>query len=295
MKKADRSEEGLLLGAHVSVAGGVATAPPRGGALGCTAIQVFTKNASQWRAPALREDEGALFRAGCREHGVRMAIAHASYLLNLASPKKALWRRSVEALTEELERCARIGLPYLVVHPGAHLGSGEAEALKRIAEAVNLAISAPRTRPASILLETMAGQGTVVCSRFEELAELLACAAEPERVQVCLDTCHVFAAGYDLRDEAAYERTLSRLDQTVGLERVRAVHVNDSRRGLGARIDRHADIGKGEIGIEAFRLLLCDSRLRGRPFILETPKGADADRSDRRNLKQLRDLAFRAS
>ncbi|MBI3845760.1 MAG: deoxyribonuclease IV [Planctomycetes bacterium] len=279
-----------LLGAHVSIAGGVATAPARGGAIGATAIQIFTRNASQWKAAPLGPDDGNAFRAGCAEHGIAATAAHASYLINLAAPKPSLWKASLKALVEEIERCAHVGVPSLVVHPGAHVGRGDDEGIARIIDAVNSALdrTATSARRVSILLEGTAGQGTSIGWRFEHLAALLAGVADRGRAGVCLDTCHLFAAGYDLRDEAAVTRTLDEFDRVVGLREVRVVHVNDSRGDLGSRIDRHAGIGQGAIGEAGFRALMRDARLADCPFILETPKGDDIVKEDRRNLARLR-------
>jgi deoxyribonuclease-4 len=279
-----------LLGAHMSIAGGLATACERGGALGCTAIQIFTKNAAQWRARPLEAEATAAFAAARARHRIRFAMAHASYLLNLAAPRRALWRASVGALVEELARCSLLELPFLVVHPGCHMGAGETDGVRRVAGAVNEALARPETRQASVLLEGTAGQGTAVGWRFEQLAALLEEIRPSERCGICLDTCHLFAAGYDLRSEVAYARTMDEFDRVVGLARLRAIHANDCRCDLGGRVDRHAHIGEGRIGIDGFRLLMSDGRLAHLPVIIETPKSPDGMAADRRNLARLRRL-----
>ncbi|MBI4391554.1 MAG: deoxyribonuclease IV [candidate division NC10 bacterium] len=281
----------LLLGAHVSIAGGLDEAFARARAVGCDAIQIFTKNTNQWRARPLSARKVEAFRAAQRTSGIGPVLAHTSYLINIASPDRRLFRRSVEALREEAERAERLGIPYLVLHPGAHLGRGVEEGTKRAAEALDTVHARlPRAR-LRILLETTAGQGTVLGARFEVLAALLARVAAPGRLGVCLDSCHVFAAGYDIRTPAGYRETLRVFDGTVGLDRLRAIHLNDSRGECGSRVDRHSHIGKGRIGREGFRHFVRDPRLRGIPMILETPKDGDFVKADRRNLRLLRALA----
>jgi len=216
-------------------------------------------------------------------------VAHDSYLINMCSGNPVLWKRSVDAMAEEMERCDALGIPALVAHPGAHGGDGEEAGLERLVRALDLlAERLPHAR-VRILLETTAGQGTALGHRFEHLRHVLERVRRPERVGVCLDTCHVFAAGYDLRTAAAYAQTLAEFDRVVGLARLGAVHLNDSKKDLGSRVDRHEHIGKGCLGLEAFRCLLNDPRLRGLPMVLETPKGDDL-REDVENLERLRAL-----
>ncbi len=263
------------LGAHMSIAGGVDLAIERGAAIGCSAIQMFTKSSNQWAARPLAEDEVARFRAALAAGAVDRVVAHDSYLINLCSPDDALWRKSVEACAAELERCARLGVPWLVTHPGGHMGRGEEFGIRRMAEAIDLVHARVPGEAASLALETTAGQGTVIGHRFEQIAAIISRTREPDRIGVCLDTCHVFAAGYDLRTRAAYDETLRRFDGEIGLRRLRAVHVNDSKKDLGCRVDRHEHIGKGCLGTEAFRLLMNDPRLLEVPLLLETPKSED--------------------
>jgi deoxyribonuclease-4 len=278
----------LLIGAHLSIAGGLPLAIARGEALGCTALQIFTKNASQWRGKPISGEEAAAFRAAWSESSIGPVVAHDSYLINLAAPQEEMWRKSIAAFLEELERCALLGVPALVMHPGAHLGAGEAAGIARLAEAFRL-VFARAPAGVSVLLENTAGQGTCLGWRFEHLAEVMERVPEG-RFGVCLDTCHAFAAGYDFATETGYEATLAEFDRLVGLERIAAFHVNDAKKGLGSRVDRHEHIGQGTIGRQAFGLLLRDERFRQVPKILETPKGED-ETLDRMNLTTLRELA----
>jgi deoxyribonuclease-4 len=274
----------------MSIAGGVDQAPLRGRAVGCDAIQVFTKSNRQWRSRPLGDEEVEAFRRNVKATGIRPVVAHDCYLLNLAAPAAAIWKRSVAAFREELERAERLGIPYLVTHPGSHLAAGETEGIARVAEALNVVHAALPNHRVRVLLETTAGQGTSLGYRFEQLAAILERVEAAHRVGICLDTCHLFAAGYDLRSPAGYRQTLRALATCVGVARVRAIHLNDSRQGLGSRVDRHAHIGKGRLGLAAFGLLLNDPRFRRVPMILETPKGEDLVTADRRNLARLRRL-----
>ena len=277
----------MILGAHVSAAGGVHNSPGNGLELGCQSIQIFTRNQRQWKAKPLADSEVEGFRQELKRSGIRSTAAHASYLLNLGSPDPAVLARSREAFSQELERCRRLGLDFLVVHPGAHLGSGEPAGLRAVAGSLNRTLEQNREVRTRILLETTAGQGSHLGHRFEHLAEILSLLEESERVGVCVDTCHVFAAGYDLRDAAGYRRTLDELDRVVGLGRVKAFHLNDSKRELGSRVDRHEHIGEGRIGVEGFRLLVNDRRFARTPMILETPGG---ETHYGKNLNRLRQL-----
>jgi len=279
----------VRLGAHISIAGGTDKAVLTAREVGCEALQIFVKSSNQWRAADFRAGEPERFRANLAVAGIDQVVAHDSYLINLCSPQDLLWSRSLDALLVELDRCETLGVPYLVTHPGAHTGAGEAAGLERLARALDrIHAERPRHR-VRILLETTAGQGTSVGHRFEHHAEILRQIDDPYRVGVCLDTCHVFAAGYDLRTERAYRETLDRFAETIGLAKLRAIHLNDSKRELGSRVDRHEQIGKGKLGVEAFRLLLNDATLEGVPMILETPKGPDYA-EDRINLALLRSL-----
>lgn len=282
----------MRFGAHMSIAGGLHRAFARGERAGCDVIQIFSKNQQQWRARPLDAHTIALFHAEQERSGIRAELAHASYLINLASPDDALWQKSTAALGDELSRCAALGIPALVLHPGAHLGSGEEAGICRVADALACLLGDGAGQGVTVLLETTAGQGTCLGHRFAHLAQIIERCPHRERLGVCVDTCHIFAAGYDIRTRAAYERTVDELDHALGLERVRALHVNDSLRELGSRVDRHTHIGEGHIGLEGFRLLVNDPRLAGLPVLLETPKDDDlAD--DIRNLQLLRSLEVR--
>jgi deoxyribonuclease-4 len=280
-----------LFGAHMSVAGGCHNALLAAQAHGCPAVQLFTKNANQWAARDFTDDEVALFRATRRKTGVRSLAAHDSYLINLASPDETLYRRSVEAFVVEMQRAERLGLHYLVMHPGAHLDSGEEAGLGRVARALDEAHARCPGFRVKVLVETTAGQGTTLGWRVEQLARILELVAAPGRLGVCLDACHVFAAGYALAPENEYRATMRAFDKAVGLRRLRMFHVNDSLKPLGSRVDRHAHIGRGQLGLEPFRLLVNDRRFRNRPMILETPKEeGDEKDMDAVNLGVLRGL-----
>ncbi len=290
-----QDSSGPHLGAHMSIAGGMERAVERAVAVEARALQVFVKSSNRWDARPFAEGETARFREAARAAGISgRTVAHASYLVNLASPDEGLWRRSIASLAEEIGRCAELRIPYLVVHPGSHVGSGEREGLRRVARALDLLLG-PRggaPRGFRLLLETTAGQGSSLGCRFEHLARILADARSAGRLGVCLDTCHVFAAGYEIRDSRSYAETMRALDRTVGLGRVLALHLNDSKGELGSRLDRHEHVGRGRLGLEPFRLILNDRRLRGRPMLLETPKGEDLE-EDRRNLAVLRAMVGR--
>jgi deoxyribonuclease-4 len=280
----------VKFGAHVSIAGGLANAPPRGRKLGCEAIQIFVKNQLQWRAPPLRDSEVRAWREALKASGLEPVVVHSTYLINLAATDRAIRRLSREVFLEEIERCERLGIPYLNFHPGAHLGRGPAAGLRTVISALNQACRTTAGYRVQLLIEATAGQGSALGHSFEQLRTLIERARVPERLGVCLDTCHLFAAGYDLRSAVAVRATLEEFDRVVGLGRLRAFHLNDSLGALGSRRDRHANIGSGEIGLAGFRALVHDQRLAHLPGLLETP-GGDSDY--RRNLRTLRRLAGR--
>ncbi|HEX5499650.1 MAG TPA: deoxyribonuclease IV [Thermomicrobiales bacterium] len=279
----------LELGAHMSVAGGHERAIDRALACEMTACQIFTKNANQWNAKPILPEAAQRFRERWAESGMKALVAHDSYLINIATTDDALWEKSRLAFREELDRCDLLGVPYLVTHPGAHKDAGVETGVARVVEAIDRIHDERPQGEAVILIETTAGQGTTLGRTFEEIAAIVGGVADQRRIGVCLDTCHVFAAGYELRDEASYAATMTAFDQVVGLTRLKALHLNDSKKGLGSHVDRHTHIGEGELGLEPFRLLLNDARLAGLPGILETPKGDD-DADDKRNLATLRGL-----
>lgn len=285
------AEADLLLGAHMSIAGGVDLAPLRGQQVGCRTIQLFTKSSNQWRARSLPSEEIDRFRANLQAAAIAPAVAHGAYLINLASTDPALHQRSMAACLEELERAEALGIPYLVIHPGAHMGAGEEAGLRQVSNSLRELLKRTKGCRVQVVLETTAGQGTTLGYRFEQIALLLDQIGLPERTGVCLDTCHLFAAGYDIRTLDDYHGVLRVFDQVVGIPFLRVIHVNDCKKELGCRVDRHEHIGKGTIGLEAFRYLVTDPRLRGIPMIIETPKDGDFVTADRRNLETLRGLA----
>ena len=275
-------------GSHMSMAGGHHLAVHAAHRIGFSTVQVFTKSNNQWKAKPLTETDLAAFRDALAETGVADPVGHSSYLINMASPDDALWHKSIDAMTLEVERGEALGLTDLVAHPGAHVGSGEEAGLTRIAAAVDEVHRRTAGVRLRIALETTAGQGSNLGHRFEHLGAIFDRVADPDRLGVCVDTCHVFAAGYPLGTPEEYNRTIADLDAAVGLGRVRVWHLNDSVRELGSRVDRHAGIGRGRIGSEAFRLLVNDPRFSGHPMILETPKGEDAGEDlDAINLRTL--------
>ncbi len=279
----------MQLGAHESIAGGLHKAFDRARSVGCEAVQIFVKSNRSWAVKPLTEKEITVFKAKAEETGIQPVVAHTSYLLNLGTPDDALWAKSRDTLTVELERCEALGVPWLVLHPGSHVGTGEEAGLARVAQALGEVHAATPGFCAQIILETTAGQGTNLGYRFEHLAWLLERTPQGERLGICLDTCHVFAAGYELRTPEGYEATMEEFDHIIGLERLKALHLNDSKHDLGSRKDRHEHIGKGHIGLEGFRHVLNDARLAGLPGLLETSKSDDLH-EDRENLVVLRSL-----
>ncbi len=280
----------LLAGAHMSIAGGMHKAFERGKRARCRTIQIFLKNSNQWKAKLLTEQDRTLFQSAQRATGIRPVVAHDSYLINLGSPDAGLYRKSLDAFVEEMKRANFLGVPSLILHPGAHMGAGIKVGAARVAKALRRALDLVEP-PVALLLENTAGQGSSLGWRFEQLAAIMEQTKNPDRIGVCIDTCHAFAAGYDIRTEEGYEETMREFDRLIGVERIRAFHVNDSRKDLGSRVDRHFHIGKGRLGLDAFRFLVNDRRFAAIPKILETPKGPDL-REDIRNLSILRRLLF---
>jgi deoxyribonuclease-4 len=280
----------LLIGAHMSIAGGAEKAFSRGEAVGCSTMQVFTKNASQWKGKKLTAEDARAFHSAWEQSPIGPVIAHDSYLINLAAPAEDIWIKSLAAFRDEMERCAALGIPALVMHPGAHLGTGEEAGLGRIAEAFSR-IFAEAPEGVKVLLENTAGQGTYLGGRFEHLAEIMDRVPQG-RFGICFDTCHAFAAGYDVSTPEGYGETMAEFDRLLGVGLIGAFHVNDCKKGLGSHVDRHEHIGRGAIGREGFRLLMRDPRFLETPKILETPKGEDNE-FDLMNLAVLRELAGR--
>lgn len=279
----------MNLGAHMSIAGGVENAVLRGHSIGCEAIAMFTKNNNQWKAKSLTQEDADRFNAALVETGIRAVVAHTSYLINLASPDAALWKKSIVAMEEELKRCELLGIPYLVLHPGSHMGKGVDWGVKRVADAFDRIHKKLPGLRVMTLLEHTAGQGNHLGHLFEELAEMRELITEKQRIGVCLDSCHLFAAGYDLRKPETYADVFKRFDDLVGIAQIKAWHLNDSKTPLGSRVDRHDHIGKGKIGKTGFKNIMNDPRWRDLPGLLETPKGEDM-KEDKVNLRALRRL-----
>jgi deoxyribonuclease-4 len=279
----------MRLGAHESIAGGLHKVFERAQSATCDAVQIFIKSNRSWAVKPLTEDEIAQFKTEAEETDVAPVVAHTSYLLNLGTPDELLWEKSRNMLITELERCEALGVPWLVLHPGSHVGSGEKNGLVRVAEGLGEVYAATPGFSTQILLETTAGQGDSLGHTFEQLARIIELTSQGERLGVCLDTCHVFAAGYELRTAEGYAVTMEAFDQVLGLERLKALHLNDSKGELGERKDRHEHIGKGHIGLDGFRSVVNDPRLAGLPGLLETPKGEELE-EDRENLRVLRAL-----
>jgi deoxyribonuclease-4 len=284
-------ETDLPLGAHQSIAGGTPRAVERGLEAGCRVLQIFVKNNNRWVGRPIDRPEARAFRSATRGAGLARVVAHTSYLINLASPVAELSRRSIEALVEEIERCQSLGIPDLVLHPGAHCGEGESAGVSRVASALDEVFDRTGGARVRILLETAAGQGSCIGHRFEHLRDILGAVRTPRRVAACFDTCHVHAAGYDIVSRRGYAETIADFDRTVGLSRLAAIHVNDSKKPRGSRVDRHEHIGRGTIGRRGFRNLMTDPLLAAIPKFLETPKDDTLD-FDRKNLAVLRRLAL---
>ena len=278
------------IGAHMSIAGGLQLALERGRAVGCGAVQIFLKNQRQWAARPLEADEVRAFRAARRTHAIRHVFAHSSYLINLAAAEPTEWQRAVEAFHDELERAEALGLPFVIIHPGSHRGEGLEAGVARIARALDLVLERTRGYRVMVLLENTAGGGATIGRSFEELAALLDAVKEPERVGICLDTCHLFAAGYDVRNREGYETAMRACARLIGIRRVRAFHLNDAKAPCGSGLDRHEKIGRGKMGVAAFRLLMNDRRFARVPMALETPKDPEpkADRDALTLLRRLR-------
>ncbi|HTN04717.1 MAG TPA: deoxyribonuclease IV [Planctomycetaceae bacterium] len=277
-----------LLGSHLSIAGGYYKAVDAAAALGMGTCQIFTKNNNQWHGKPLSDDDIRLFREAVARTGIQQPCAHNSYLINVASPDDALWQKSVDALVVEVERAEALGLVGVVMHPGASVKSTAEEGLQRIVAGLDETHQRTRGVKVHLWLETTAGQGSCLGWRFEELSQILAEVAEPERLGVCFDTCHVFAAGYGLQTPAEYAATMDEFDRLIGVDRLRAFHLNDSKKPQGSRVDRHEHIGEGCLGLEPFRHLLNDPRFVDRPMYLETEKGErDGEDLDAINLRTL--------
>lgn len=281
-----------LIGAHQSISGGLYKALLRGEETGCATVQIFLRSNLAWNPGRFTEEAAERFAQTQAQTGITPVVAHNCYLVNLAATDPDTLKRSIETTIDELRRAEVLAIPYLVMHPGAHLGAGERAGLRRLTRNLDRAIADSGAKRVRVLLETTAGQGTILGSRFEHLAEVIAASRFTERIGVCYDTCHTFAAGYDIRTPAAYRKTMRDFDHNLGIGKLLCFHVNDAVFDLGSRRDRHAHIGRGKLGESAFPQLLADSRLTSVPKILETPKGTSRGRSwDKINLETLRRLA----
>ena len=279
----------ILIGAHMSIAGGVNMAIGRARSIGCTAMQIFVKNNMQWLSRPLTRDEIRTFLEHQQRSELLSIFAHANYLINLAATNGQFHANSIRSLSEELVRADQLELPFLVLHPGAHLGAGEEAGLEKVVESIDCVFSGLPKIKTRIALETTAGQGSCLGNEFEHLAYIISRVREPERLCVCLDTAHVFASGYDIGTEASVRKTFREFGRVVGLDRLVGIHLNDSKTACGSRVDRHEHIGRGRIGLPAFRFIMGERRFRKIPKVLETPKGKDL-REDVINLKTLRRL-----
>ena len=282
-----------MFGSHLSIAGGMHNALLTAEKLRMETVQVFTKNQQQWAAKPLDPSAIAEFRKHADRLQFRRIVSHASYLINLAATDDTLWRKSIDAFVDEMQRCDQLGIESLVIHPGAHCGSGEECGVGRVAEALNLVLDKEKDGKVTVCLETTAGQGSCLGCRFEQLAEMRRKIDRRDRVGICVDTCHILAAGYDITTATGTRNVLDELDRVVGLQHVKAWHLNDSRKPLGSRVDRHEHIGRGCVGVEAFAVICQDQRFNGIPKILETPKDPAPDGRDwdEVNLELLRGLA----
>ncbi len=284
-----KKQRGPLLGAHMSIAGGVEKALLAGERAQCDAIQMFTKSSRQWAAEPYSAEEIQLFHHCQKETGIVKVIAHDSYLLNLGSPDEGLRKKSIRAFIDEMESCESLAIPNLIAHPGAHMGAGEKAGIKRVARSLDQIHKACPGYQVKATLEITAGQGTTLGYRFDQIRSMMDGVKQSERLRVCFDTEHAFAAGYDIRTKEGYERTFTEFDELIGIDLLAAFHLNDSKKEFHSRVDRHEHIGKGHIGVEAFRLLMNDQRFWGLPMCLETPKGLDL-KEDIENLSLLRSL-----
>jgi len=290
----------MLLGCHLSIADGLAKTIDKAEALGINALQIFSHSARSWRIDSLKEDEAERFRRRKENSRVKYAVIHTGYLLNLASPKDDLYEKSIQALKEELWRAHLLNIKQVNTHIGAHTGAGLRFGIKRAIEALNEIASSPeayRAADVKLLLENTAGEGTTIGAKFAELAEIWNNLDSPERFGLCFDTCHGFAAGYDIANEEGLEKTLKLLDKLIGLEHLELIHLNDSKFALGSRKDRHEHIGQGCIGLAGFKAIINHPKLRDLPFILETPKQAGEvnklnSKADIMNLEQVRKLCL---
>ncbi len=277
----------MLLGAHMSISGGVHTAFERGKHVGCTTMQIFSKNNNQWQGKPLTDLDIINYKKEAKKTSIQPVVVHSSYLINLCAKDKTTLKKSRDAFFDELNRCRRLGIPYFIFHPGSHVGQGEDTGLKIIAESLNMLHERTKGYRVKSVVEITAGQGSNLGYRFEQIRKLIRMVENKRRMGVCIDTCHLFAAGYDISSEKGYKQTFQTFDDIIGLKRLMVIHLNDSKGALGSRLDRHEHIGKGQIGDTGFSLIMKDKRFRDIPKILETPKGENMT-EDIINLKRLR-------
>ena len=292
-KSRDKVQSGktpYLLGAHFSIAKGLHNALYEAQAYGCSALQIFTKNSSSWKERSLSQNEIDLFSQAIKHTGITAIASHTSYLINLATYEKKKYAMSCNALKHELVRSSLLGIPFVVLHPGAHMGKGENEGIRRIAAGINEVFGQTPGIQTRLLLETTAGQGSGLGHTFEQLGSIMDKVKNRDRLGVCLDTSHIFTAGYDIRTTTSYHKTINAFDAIIGLEHLYFIHLNDSKKDLGSRVDRHEHIGEGLIGLKAFELLMNDRRFRDIPKIIETPKEKEGKDYDTVNLNRLRAL-----
>ncbi len=277
----------MLLGAHMSISGGIYTAFERGRHVGCTTMQIFSKNNNQWQGKPLTEQDITNYKKEAKKTNIQPVVVHSSYLINLCAKDRTTLKKSRDAFFDELDRCRRLGIPYFVFHPGSHVGQGEETGLKIIADSLNMVHEKTKGYRVKSVIEVTAGQGSNLGYRFEQVRSIINMVENKRRMGVCIDTCHLFAAGYDISNKKGYEQTLREFDDIIGLKRLMVIHLNDSKGSLGSRLDRHEHIGKGQIGDAGFSLIMNDNRFRNIPKILETPKGGDM-KEDVMNLWRLR-------
>ncbi|MGB9814560.1 MAG: deoxyribonuclease IV [Thermoplasmata archaeon] len=277
----------MIIGGHMSIGEGFSKIPERASSIGLNSAQVFTKNQRQWISKPLDREDVKSYLINKDRFGLLITVAHASYLVNLAAPDDEKWEKSIKSMEHEMERCSELKIPYLIFHPGAHMGKGEDYGLKRIIDAIDRILDESNVKDVNITLETTAGQGTNLGYRFEQIAYIIDHVSDHKRVNVCMDTCHIFAAGYELRSERGYNKTMDEFEEKIGFKNLVAVHLNDSERALGSRVDRHAQIGYGYIGREGFKNILSDKRFEKIPLILETPGGEELYPQDLKVIKEI--------
>jgi len=276
------------LGAHVSIAGGVKNAPLNGEKIGCEAIQIFTKNQRQWSAKPYEKDEIEVYFNNLNKVKIKKVVAHTSYLINLASPTEEIFEKSIDALIDDLERCNSLNIPFTIIHPGSHLGEGVKKGIERIIIGIERVFE--KVKRGAIALETVAGQGSNIGFKFEQLKKIMEGVKEKDRIFVCFDTAHAFEAGYDIKTQNGFKKVLDEFDKIIGIEKLCAFHLNDSKTPLGSNVDRHENIGKGFLGLEPFKFLVNNEKFKNHPMILETPGGDEMYKEDLKTLNLLKSL-----